>query len=194
MCPLNESAQDYLLRVSRSTIEAYLRSGVRPAPDPPSTEELLQKRGAFVTLYHQGRLCGCVGYVLPLTPLYRVVAECSVSAAVDDARFRPLKLMDLPDTEIELSILSGLDQVKSPSEIEIGTHGLLISQEFRRGLLLPQVAVDYGWTPEEFLEQTCRKAGLPLTAWKSGARIERFTAMVFRERENAILGSDLVIC
>ena len=181
MCPLDDSAQAYLLQTARSTIEAYLRSGIRPVPDPPSTDELLQKKGAFVTLYHRGRLRGCVGYVLPLTPLYRVVAECAVSAAAEDTRFRPLELTDLPDTEIELSILSGLDEVKSPSEIEIGMHGLLISHESRRGLLLPKVAVEHGWTPEEFFEQTCRKAGLPLLAWKRGARIERFTAMVFRE-------------
>ncbi len=192
MCQLNESHQNYLLRVSRSTLEAYLRSGIRPAPDPPSAEELLQKRGAFVTLYHQGRLRGCVGYVLPLIPLYRVVAECSVSAAVDDARFRALKLKDLPDTEIEISILSDLDEVKIPSDIEVGTHGLLISQESRRGLLLPKVAVEHGWTPEEFLEQTCRKAGLPLMAWRSGAQIEKFTAMVFREGEKRAPKSKLV--
>lgn len=181
MSPLDDSAQNYLLQIARSAIEAYLRSGIRTVPDPPSADELLRKKGAFVTLYHRGRLRGCVGYVLPLTPLYRVVAECAVSAAVEDTRFRPLKLADLADTEIELSILSGLDEIKSPSEVEVGMHGLLISHESYRGLLLPKVAVDHGWTPEEFLEQTCRKAGLPLMVWKRGARIERFTAMVFRE-------------
>lgn len=182
MYPLNNSARDYLLGAARSTIEAYLRSGVRPVPDPPSSRELLQKRGAFVTLYLRGRLRGCVGYPWPLTPLYRAVPECAVSASVEDLRFRPLHLKDLPDTEIELSVLSGLDRVGGASDILVGTHGLLVSQETHRGLLLPKVAVEHGWTPEQFLEQTCLKAGLSPQAWKNGASIERFTATVFREK------------
>ena len=186
MYQLNSAARDYLLKAARSTIAGYLRSGVRVAPDPPSARELLQKRGAFVTLYLRGRLRGCVGYVWALTPLYRAVAECAVSAAVEDVRFRPLSLTDLPDTEIELSVLSGLDEARSASDILVGTHGLLISQGARRGLLLPKVAVDHGWTPEQFLEQTCLKAGLSLQAWKSGATVERFTAAVFREGESLV--------
>ena len=182
MYPLNDSARDYLLKAARSAIEARLRSGAEPVPDPPSTRELLQKRGAFVTLYLRGRLRGCVGYVWPLTPLYRAVAECAVSAAVEDARFRPLRLADLHDTEIELSVLSGLDRAGGASDILVGTHGLLISRGGRRGLLLPKVAVEHGWTPEQFLEQTCLKAGLSLQAWKNGATVERFTATVFREK------------
>ena len=182
MCPLNDFARDYLLEAARSTIEAYLRSGVRSIPDPPSARELLQKRGAFVTLYLRGRLRGCVGYAWPLTPLYRAVPECAVSAAVEDLRFRPLHLKDLPETEIELSVLSGLDRVGGASDVLVGTHGLLVSQETRRGLLLPKVAVEHGWTPEQFMEQTCLKAGLPGQAWKNGATVESFTATVFREK------------
>ena len=181
MYRLNNSARDYLLKAARSTIEAYLRSGARPASDPPSARELLQNRGAFVTLYLRGRLRGCVGYVWPLTPLYRAVAECAVSAAVEDARFRPLSLADLPDIRIELSVLSGLEEAGGPADILVGTHGLLVSQGDRRGLLLPKVAVEGGWTPEQFLEQTCLKAGLPRQAWKNGATVERFTAAVFGE-------------
>ncbi len=181
MCPLNNAARDYLLKAARSTIDAYLRSGVRPVPDPPSARELLQKRGAFVTLYLRGRLRGCVGYAWPLTPLYRAVPECAVSAAVEDLRFRPLSLAGLPDIEIEVSVLSGLDQAGGPSDILVGTHGLLVSQGPRRGLLLPKVAVEHGWTPQKFLEQTCLKAGLPRQAWKNGATVERFAATVFRE-------------
>lgn len=182
MYPLNKPARDYLLKAARSTIEAYLRSGVRPAPDPPSDRELLRKQGAFVTLYLRGRLRGCVGYVWPLTPLYRAVAECAVAAAVEDARFRPLSLTDLPDTRIELSALSRLDEAGGPSDILVGTHGLLVTQGSRRGLLLPKVAVEHGWTPRQFLEQACLKAGLSLQAWKNGATLERFTATVFREK------------
>ncbi len=181
MYRLNNSARDYLLKAARSTIEAYLRSGARPVPDPPAARELLQKRGAFVTLYLRGRLRGCVGYVWPLTPLYRAVPECAVSAAVEDARFRPLSLKELPDTEIELSALSGLEEAGGVADVLVGTHGLLVSQGDRRGLLLPKVAVEGGWTAEQFLEQTCLKAGLSRQAWKNGATVERFTATVFRE-------------
>lgn len=181
MCPLNSSARTNLLRAARAAIEAYLRSGARSAPDRPSARELLRKRGVFVTLYLRGRLRGCVGYVRPFTPLYRAVAECAVSSAVEDGRFRPLSLLDLPDTEIEISVLSGLDEAAGAAGIRVGTHGLLVTQGDRRGLLLPKVAVEHGWTPEQFLEQTCLKAGLSLQAWKNGATVERFTATVFSE-------------
>lgn len=184
MYPLNSSARDYLLKAARSTIEAYLRSGVRPVPDRPCARELLQKRGAFVTLYLRGRLRGCVGYAWPLTPLYRAVPECAVSAAVDDHRFRPLHLKDLPETGIELSVLSGMDRAAGASDVLVGTHGLLVSQGTRRGLLLPKVAVEHGWTSERFLEQACLKAGLSGQAWKNGATVERFTATVFGEKGN----------
>ncbi|MBV8892079.1 MAG: AmmeMemoRadiSam system protein A, partial [Acidobacteria bacterium] len=128
------------------------------------------------------QLRGCVGYVLPVASLYRTVAETARAAAFEDTRFLALSSEEAPELEIHLSILS-LPRPITPPEIEIGRHGLVISLGLRRGLLLPQVPAEYGWDRITFLEQTCRKAGLPLDAWKSGATLEGFTAEVFRDPE-----------
>jgi uncharacterized protein len=155
--------------------------------DPP-TPHFAEPRGAFTSLYlRQGdepkQLRGCVGYVLPSCPVYRAVAETARAAAFDDHRFRPVTIEEAPILEIELSILSPPRAVQ-PDEIEVGRHGLVISQHGHRGLLLPQVPVEHGWDRLTFLEQTCRKAGLPLDAWKHGANIEAFTAEVFAEKSD----------
>ena len=128
-------------------------------------------------------LRGCVGYVLPSCPLYRAVAETARAAAFDDNRFPPVTIEEALALEIELSILSPARPIQA-DEIEVGRHGLLISGHGRRGLLLPQVPVEHEWDRLTFLEQTCRKAGLPLDAWKQGATIEAFTAEVFGERNS----------
>lgn len=117
----------------------------------------------------------------PDIPLYRAVAESARAAAFEDSRFSPLGGEELPNLLVELSVLSTLRSI-SAEEITVGLHGLLISQEGRRGLLLPQVAIEHGWDRTTFLEQTCRKAGLPIHAWKEGASVEAFTAQVFGER------------
>ena len=155
--------------------------------DPP-TPHFAEPRGAFTSLYlrqgnQQKELRGCVGYVLPSCPVYRAVAETARAAAFDDHRFRPVTIEEAPNLEIELSILSP-PRAAQPHEIEVGRHGLLISGNGRRGLLLPQVPVEHGWDRLTFLEQTCRKAGLPLDAWKHGASIEAFTAEVFGEKSD----------
>jgi len=180
MFQLSEASQTYLLQLSRQTLHEFLLFGRRPT-DTPSSEELLEKRGAFVTLASQGHLRGCIGYVAPLFPLYKTVIDCAISAATEDPRFEPLKLEELERTEIEISVLSPLDEVKDIQQIEVGTHGLIVSLKGKRGLLLPQVPIEYGWDRERFLQETCRKAGLSLDAWKEGARIQCFTAFVFRE-------------
>ena len=147
------------------------------ALDPP-TPHLAELRGAFTTLHRHGELRGCVGYVLPTFSVYRAVGETARAAAFDDNRFPPVTKEEAPDLEIELSILSPAKTIRA-EEIEVGRHGLLISGHGRRGLLLPQVPVERGWDRTTFLEQTCRKAGLPGDAWQKGATIEAFTAEVF---------------
>jgi AmmeMemoRadiSam system protein A len=161
-------------------------SAIEPGPkkrnlplDPPSAH-LAELRGVFTSLYLQGALRGCVGYVFPNTPLYRAVAETACAAAFEDTRFDPVKLDEAPGLEIELSVLSPPRPILADA-IEIGRHGLLISASGLRGLLLPQVAVERGWDRVTFLEQTCRKAGLPRDAWQNGATLEAFTAEVFGE-------------
>jgi AmmeMemoRadiSam system protein A len=139
---------------------------------------LAQPRGVFTTIYLHGALHGCVGFVLPVNSLYRNVAETARSAAFEDTRFAPITREEAAALEVSLSILSPLSPIAS-EEIEIGRHGLLITMAGHRGLLLPQVPVEQGWDRVTFLEQTCRKAGLPLDSWKNSAQIEAFTAEVF---------------
>jgi AmmeMemoRadiSam system protein A len=145
------------------------------------TPHLAELRGAFTSLYLRGELRGCVGYVLPRYSVYRTVAETARAAAFNDDRFPAVTQEEARHLQIELSILSPAKSIQ-PEEIEIGLHGLLIGWHGRRGLLLPQVAVEHNWDRETFLEQTCRKAGLPSDAWRQGATIEAFTAEVFGEK------------
>jgi len=169
-----------LLRLAHESILSALEHRDIPSLDPP-TPHLAEPRGAFTSLYLHGELRGCVGYVLPTGSVYRAVAETARAAAFDDTRFHPVTLEQARDLKIELSILS-VPQPIAPDAIQIGRHGLLISAGFRRGLLLPQVPIEHHWDRITFLEQTCRKAGLPLDAWQNGASIEAFTAEVFGEK------------
>jgi uncharacterized protein len=147
--------------------------------DPPAPH-LAQPRGVFTTLHLQGQLRGCVGYVLPVSPLYTAVAETARAAAFEDARFYPVRIAEARQLAIELSILSPPQPI-DPELVEVGRHGLLIGMAGSRGLLLPQVAIEHHWDRLTFLEQTCRKAGLPMDAWEKGASVEAFTAEVFGE-------------
>jgi len=147
--------------------------------DPP-TPHLAEPRGAFTSIYLRGQLRGCVGYVLPVSSVYQAVIDTARAAAFEDTRFYPVKLGEAEHLEIELSILSPPHPISS-DEVEVGRHGLLISKAGNRGLLLPQVPIEHHWDRITFLEQTCRKAGLPLDAWQKGAAIEAFTAEVFGE-------------
>ena len=178
-----------LLSVGHEAIDSYLEG--RRWPDAAALPtELLEPRGVFTTLYVPGgvagelELRGCVGYALPVAPLYRAVAETARAAAFEDSRFPPVTKEEAPRLKISLSVLSRLFPIH-PEAVEIGRHGLLISEEGRRGLLLPQVAVEHGWGREAFLEQTCRKAGLPLDCWRRSATIEGFTAEVFGDDDAA---------
>jgi|SRR5580704_102667 AmmeMemoRadiSam system protein A len=170
-----------LLRLAHASIEAALDKREIPL-DPPSPH-LAEPRGAFTTLYFRRQLQGCVGFVFPVASLYRTVAETARAAAFEDTRFPPVTHEQAPDLQVSLSILSPLQALRA-EDVEIGRHGLLISQLGRRGLLLPQVPVEHAWDRVTFLEQTCRKAGLPPDAWRKGATIEGFTAEVFGDVES----------
>jgi AmmeMemoRadiSam system protein A len=168
-----------LLELAHESILSALES--RDIPLDAPTPHLAEPRGAFTTLYVHDRLRGCVGYVLPINSVYRAVADTARAAAFEDNRFYPVTLDEARDLKIELSILSPPQPI-APEEIEIGRHGLLISMHGYRGLLLPQVPIEHHWDRETFLDQTCRKAGLPPDAWRKGAIIEGFTAEVFGEK------------
>ena len=171
--------QALLLRLAHDSILSALEG--RDIPLAPPTAHLAEPRGAFTSLYLHGELRGCVGYVLPVSPVYRAVADTARAAAFEDTRFPPVTVAEAPHLEIELSILSPPQPI-SAGAVEIGRHGLLIGMAGRRGLLLPQVPTEHNWDCTTFLEQTCRKAGLPLDAWQKGATIEAFTAEVFGEK------------
>lgn len=175
----SQEERTLLLRLAHDSILSALQG--REIPLDPPTDHLAEPRGAFTTLYLQGELRGCVGYVLPVSPVYRAVADTARAAAFEDTRFAPVTLPEASQLEIELSILSP-PQAISAEAVEIGRHGLLISMAGHRGLLLPQVPTEHNWDRETFLEQTCRKAGLPMDAWQKGAVIEAFTAEVFGEK------------
>jgi AmmeMemoRadiSam system protein A len=169
-----------LLRLAHDSIVSALEH--REIPLDPPTAHFAEARGASTTLYLRGELRGCIGYVLPISPVYRAVADTARAAAFEDTRFAPVTLPEARGLEIELSILSP-PQIIAPEAVEIGRHGLLITQAGHRGLLLPQVPVEHRWDRTTFLEQTCRKAGLPLDAWQKGAKIEAFAAEVFGDKE-----------
>jgi AmmeMemoRadiSam system protein A len=168
-----------LLCLAHDSISSALE-GRATSLDPPAPH-LAEPRGAFTSLYLRGQLRGCVGYVLPTSSVYRTVAETARAAAFHDNRFPPVTKEESTHLEIELSILSPPQPVHAEA-IEVGRHGLLISQHGRRGLLLPQVPTEHDWDRTIFLQQTCRKAGLPLDAWQKGASILAFTAEVFGDK------------
>jgi len=169
-----------LLQLAHRSIESEL-AGRRLDLTPPS-EHLAEQRGAFTTLHLHGKLRGCIGYVIATAPLYRTVAETARAAAFQDPRFQPITENEVANLVIEISVLSPLAPIRA-EDVVVGRHGLLVAQGNHRGLLLPQVPVEWGWEREEFLAQTCRKAGLPPDAWRQGADLESFTAEVFGDDE-----------
>ncbi len=170
-----------LLRIAHESIlSAFAEQGL---PEAPLSPHLSEPRGAFTTLYLHGSLRGCVGYAMPVAPLYQAVAETARAAAFEDSRFWPVTVGEARQLEISLSVLSRLFPIHA-DEVEVGRHGLVVSFASHRGLLLPQVPVECGWDRETFLEQTCRKAGLPSDAWRRDATLEAFTAEVFRDNES----------
>jgi AmmeMemoRadiSam system protein A len=169
-----------LLKVAHESILSALDH--RELSLTPPSQHLAEPRGAFTTIYLRAHLRGCVGYVFPVVSLYRTVAEAARTAAFEDSRFSPVTLPEASELEVSLSILSPLKTIK-PEEIEIGVHGLVIAHAGRRGLLLPQVPVEHHWDRVTFIQQTCRKAGLPQDAWEKGATLQAFTAEVFGDRD-----------
>ena len=141
----------------------------------------LEKRGAFVTLKKNDDLRGCIGYPLPFKPLYETIIEVAVSAATQDFRFEPITLEELPEVKIEVSVLTLPEPVKDIKEVELGKHGIIVSKGSSKGLLLPQVPIEWNWDLETYIEHGCLKAGLPEDEWKKGAEIEVFSAQVFSE-------------
>ena len=170
-----------LLRIARRSIESALTHGTGQMDVYEG--DLSKPAGAFVTLRENGELRGCIGFIDSEQPLAETVREAAARAALEDPRFTPVTPEEIARLEIEISVLSALRSIKSEREIEIGLHGLVVEAGGRRGLLLPQVAVEFGWDQPTFLRQTMRKAGVP--AQLKGAvemRMYVFCAEVFDEQ------------
>jgi AmmeMemoRadiSam system protein A len=151
----------------------------RASADDEPAELTTPHGGVFVTIHHRGELRGCIGHMETVDSLPRIVARCAVAACSADPRFPAVAPAELPQIQIELSLLGPLEQAAAPADVEIGRHGLVVEMGRQRGLLFPQVATERHWDAATFLSQTCRKAGLPADSWQRGAKVWRFDAEVF---------------
>jgi len=188
MLTINEG--EFLVRLARKSIEEHLSGRRIESPTPPS-ERLNEKRGVFVTLYRypSKELRGCIGLPYPTHRLVDAVIHAAISSATADPRFPPVRLKEMDEIVIEVSVLTKPEEIKYddpkklPEKIVIGRDGLIIEAGGFSGLLLPQVPVEYNWGPEEYLMHLSLKAGLPSTYWLTGrAKIYRFTAQIFAEK------------
>ncbi len=184
MTEFNRDNQIKLLKLSRKTISEKLGISQGIESLDFSDEIFNEKPGAFVTIHLNGNLRGCIGYIQGVKPVPETIMEMSISAAFKDPRFTPLTKEEYNDIDIEISLLSPIEEVSDINEIEVGRDGLIISKGYNRGLLLPQVPLEQGWDRDTFLTHTCYKSGLPGDAWKKeGVKIEKFSARVFSEKE-----------
>jgi len=176
---LTDAQRHALSLLARAAVEAQVKGGHLPAP--PAID-LPDASGGFVTVKSGDDLRGCLGTLAcPPGQLGDEVVRCAADAASRDPRFEPVAPVELPHLGVEVSVLGPLEAIdpQAPGAVVIGQHGLVVEQGRRRGLLLPQVATEWGWTAEQFLDQTCVKAGLPPGAWRHGAQVSRFSADVF---------------
>ncbi len=173
-----------LINIARQSIINAVNG--RKAPDYKIKDEILNKAcGAFVTLHdNNGNLRGCIGNIISERPLWETVRNMAIESALRDPRFPPVSPPEIDGINIEISVLSPLKKIKNIQEIEVGKHGIFIKKGFYQGLLLPQVASEYGWNRNQFLEQTCYKAGLPSGCYKQDdCEIFIFSALVFGEKD-----------
>jgi hypothetical protein len=183
------AARRALLALARRAVAACLNGAPPPALDDPDLPAF--EAGAFVTIEKGGQLRGCIGSLEADRPVAETVARVAASAALEDPRFPPLRLSELGLIDLEISVLGPLEPVDppDPARVVVGRHGLVVERGLRRGLLLPQVAVEWQWDADTFLAQTCVKAGLARDAWRTGARVFRFVAEVFGERDEPAVSS-----
>ncbi|MBU1147346.1 MAG: AmmeMemoRadiSam system protein B [Candidatus Omnitrophica bacterium] len=180
---LNKEEKKKLMKIAKASIIESVTG--KKGFYPEVTEERLKENcGAFVTIKKHGQLRGCIGYIIAVKPLHETVKDVARSAAINDHRFSPMTEEELKDMEIEISALTPLKRIDDVNEIEVGKHGLYMKRGFYSGILLPQVATEYGWDRETFLKHTCQKAGLPVTAWKDDStEIYIYSAEVFGEED-----------
>ena len=182
--PLTPDERQRLLAIARRALEARVRGARDPVREDEET--LDARRGAFVSIHHGEDLRGCLGRLEADRPVSEIVAHLGRAVADSDPRFPPVEPRELDELTIEISVLTLEREVQSLDDVEVGRHGLIVEHGHRRGLLLPQVAVQHNWDALEFVVHTCIKAGLPPDAWQQGARILVFEAQVFAEHRHTI--------
>jgi len=189
---LSDEEGKFLLTLARATVKTYLETGETVKPPKETPPKFFENCGVFVTInktrHSRKELRGCIGLPYPTNPLIEAVIDAAVSAATMDPRFEPLTLKELDTVVFEVSVLTPPEPVKvsNPEEylkqIKVGEHGLIVEKGYHKGLLLPQVPVEWGWCEEEFLCQCSVKAGLPPNSWLSkDTKVYRFSAIVFEE-------------
>ena len=189
---LSQEEGQFLISLARNTVKTYLEEGKAPKPPKDTPKKLFEHCGVFVTINRinngEKELRGCIGYPYPTSPLVEAVIDSAINAATEDPRFYPVSLDELEKVVFEVSVLTPPEavEVENPKEyvkqIKVGEDGLIIEKGFHKGLLLPQVAVEWGWQEEEFLCQCCAKAGLPPDSWLTkDTKIYKFHAIIFDE-------------
>jgi AmmeMemoRadiSam system protein A len=177
---MDAAARRTLLEIAREAVQAAAAGREPDGPARPMPPVLEAPGAAFVTLRRGDALRGCIGHLAANQPLWRSVQEMAAAAATRDDRFAPVRPEEVPDLRIEISVLSPRRPIAGPQDVKVGIDGLYIRLGPSSGLLLPQVAAEQGWSPEEFVVQVCRKADIPPDAWRDpGASLESFTAEVF---------------
>ncbi|MEM0302912.1 MAG: TIGR00296 family protein [Archaeoglobaceae archaeon] len=187
------------VKLARRAIEEYLEN--KKVIQDRLEGVFAQKRGVFTTLIKNNDLRGCIGFPYPIKRLDEAIIESAIAAAVDDPRFEPVRRSEMDEITVEVTILTEPEKINAkpkdlPKFVEIGKHGLMVRKGLFSGLLLPQVAVEFGFDAEEFLSQTCMKAGLPPDCWLSGAEVYRFEGQIFKEVEprGAVVEVDIRSC
>lgn len=175
-------SQRRLIDLSRQTLHSFVREEESQTDNIEDPYLLTSDYGAFVSLHKGQELRGCIGTCFPTRPLHETVIEMTEAAASRDHRVSPISPNELPDIHIDISVLTPLQSVHDPFSLQVGKHGLHVASGGKRGVLLPQVATQYGWDMETFLSQACLKAGLPKNAWKwPETKISSFTALIIEE-------------
>ncbi|WP_456469076.1 TIGR00296 family protein [Archaeoglobus sp.] len=183
---LTQEEGEKAVKLAREAIETYLDE--RKVLHKRLEGVFAEKRGVFTTLTKHGNLRGCIGFPYPIKRLDEAIIESAIAAAVDDPRFDPVRLSEMDKIIVEVTVLTPPEKIDAkpkdlPQHVEIGRHGLIVKMGPFSGLLLPQVAVEYNMDSEEFLSETCMKAGLPPDCWLTGAEVYRFEGQIFKEKE-----------
>lgn len=189
---LTQEEGKFLVNLARNTVKEYLENGKTLKPPKETPKKLFEQCGVFVTIntfrHGEKELRGCIGYPYPTVPLVEAVIDSAINASTQDPRFEPMSLRELESVVFEVSVLTPPESVeaKNPKEylnkIKVGEDGLIVERGYYKGLLLPQVPVEWGWCEEEFLCQCCMKAGLPPDSWLTkDAKVYKFRAIIFEE-------------